>query len=120
MASGRPVGCSSHAGLIWAASATSGSGVDSRPPPIDAALCGFRGLRKRFVHSSAQCGEIHVVPVQERSTPPFEGFSERVTDGSDDDRTVAYGRWLKRLRQNQSDAEGEDASADQLADEEAR
>ena len=61
-----------------------------------------------------------VVPVQERSTPPFEGFSERVTDGSDDDRTVAYGRWLKRLRQNQSDAEGEDASADQVPDEEAR
>ena len=54
------------------------------------------------------------------STPPFEGFSERVTDGSDDDRTVAYGRWLKRLRQNQSDAEGEDASAYQVADEEAR
>ena len=98
----------------------SGSGVDSRPPPVDDAVCGFRGLQKRFVHSSAQCGEIPVVPVQERSTPPFEGFSERVTDGSDDDRTVADGRWLKRLRQNQSDAEGEDASADQLADEEAR
>ena len=91
-----------------------------RPPPVDPALSGFRGLQKPVVHSSAQCGEIPVVPVQERSTPPFEGFSERVTDGSDDDRTVAYGRWLKRLRQNQSDAEGEDASADQVADEEAR
>ncbi len=98
----------------------SGSGVASRPAPVDAAVCGFRGLRKCFVHSSAQCGEVSVVPVQERSTPPFEGFSERVTDGSDDDRTVAYGRWLKRLRQNQSDAEGEDASADQVADDEAR
>ena len=96
------------------------SGVASRPAPVDAAVCGFRGLRKRFVHSSAQCGQVPVVPVQERSTPPFEGFSERVTDGSDDDRTVAYGRWLKRLRQNQSDAEGEDASADQVADGEVR
>ena len=50
------------------------------------------------------------------STPPFEGFSERLTDGSDDDRTVAYARWLKRLRLNQFDAEREDASADQVAD----
>ena len=58
--------------------------------------------------------------MQERSTPPFEGFSERVTDGSDDDRTVAYGRWLKRLRQNQSDAAGEDASADHAPDDEGR
>ena len=52
------------------------------------------------------------------SNPPFEGFSERVTDGSDDDRTVAYGRWLKRLRDNQSGAEGEDASTDQGPDDE--
>ena len=58
--------------------------------------------------------------MKDHSTPPFEGFSERVTDGSDDDRTVAYGRWLKRLRQNQSDAEGEDASADHASDEDAR
>ena len=58
--------------------------------------------------------------MQERSTPPFEGFSERVTDGSDDDRTVAYGRWLKRLRQNQCDAEGEDASADLAPDDGVR
>ena len=40
-------------------------------------------------------------PVKDQSTPPFEGFSERVTDGSDDDRQTAYGRWLKRLRGNQ-------------------
>ena len=60
-----------------------------------------------------------ILPVKDRSTPPFEGFSERVTDGSDDDRSVAYGRWLKRLRQNQSDAEGEDTSADHAADGEA-
>ena len=57
--------------------------------------------------------------MKDRSTQPFEGFSERVTDGSDDDRTVAYGRWLKRLRQSQSDAEGEDASADLAADDDA-
>ena len=35
---------------------------------------------------------------QNANQPPYEGFSERVTDGSDDDRAVAYGRWLKRLR----------------------
>ena len=40
-------------------------------------------------------------PVKDQSTPPFEGFSERVTDGSDGDRQTAYGRWLKRLRGNQ-------------------
>ena len=57
--------------------------------------------------------------MKDRSTQPFEGFSERVTDGSDDDRTVAYGRWLKRLRQSQSDAEGGDASADLAADDDA-
>ena len=50
------------------------------------------------------------------STPPFEGFSERLTDGSDDDRTVAYARWLKHLSLNQFDAEREDASVDQVAD----
>ena len=50
------------------------------------------------------------------STPPFEGFSELLTDGIDDDRTVAYARWLKRLRLNQFDAEREDAIADQVAD----
>ena len=63
--------------------------------------------------------EATVPPVKDRSTPPFEGFSERITAGSDDDRTIAYGRWLKRLRQNQSDAEGEDASANHAADHEA-
>ena len=41
------------------------------------------------------------LPVKDQSTPPYEGFSERVTDGSDDDRQTAYGRWLKRLRGNQ-------------------
>ena len=40
-------------------------------------------------------------PVKEQSTQPFEGFSERVTVGSDYDRQTAYGRWLKRLRGNQ-------------------
>lgn len=39
--------------------------------------------------------------VKDPATPPFEGFSERVTDGSDDERQTAYGRWLKRLRGNQ-------------------
>ena len=33
----------------------------------------------------------------------FEGFSNRVTDGSDKDRIEAYGRWLERLRSNQDD-----------------
>ena len=41
------------------------------------------------------------VPVKDQSAPPYEGFSERVTDGSDADRQNAYGRWLKRLRGNQ-------------------
>ena len=52
-------------------------------------------------------------PVKDQSTPPFEGFSERVTDGSDDDRQTAYGRWLKRLRGNQelsADRNKEDGS----------
>ena len=40
-------------------------------------------------------------PVKDQATPPLEGFSERVTDGSDDERQTAYGRWLKRLRGNQ-------------------
>ena len=68
--------------------------------------------------ADAQCGNELQSPVQDPSKPPFEGFSERVTDGSDDDRTVAYGRWLKRLRDNQSSAEGEDASTDQGPDDE--
>ena len=42
------------------------------------------------------------VPVKDQSTPPFEGFSERVTDGSDNERQTAYARWLKRLRGNQN------------------
>ena len=68
--------------------------------------------------ADAQCGIELQSPVQDPSIPPFEGFSERVTDGSDDDRTVTYGRWLKRLRDNQSGAEGEDASTDQGPDDE--
>lgn len=68
--------------------------------------------------ADAQCRNELQSPVQDPSKPPFEGFSERVTDGSDDDRTVAYGRWLKRLRDNQSSAEGEDASTDQGPDDE--
>lgn len=52
-------------------------------------------------------------PVKDQSTPPFEGFSERVTDGSDDDRQTAYGRWLKRLRGNQErSADHKDDSSD--------
>ena len=52
-------------------------------------------------------------PVKDQSTPPFEGFSERVTDGSDDDRQTAYGRWLKRLRGNQErSADRKDDSSD--------
>ena len=34
---------------------------------------------------------------------PFEGFSNRVTDGSDQEPKDAYGRWLERLRSNQDD-----------------
>ena len=37
--------------------------------------------------------------------PAFEGFSNRVSEGSDEERTAAYGRWLERLRSNQSDPE---------------
>ncbi len=48
------------------------------------------------------------------STKPFERYSERLTDGSDDDRNVAYARWRKRLRLNQFDGEREDASPDQV------
>ena len=33
----------------------------------------------------------------------FEGFSNRVTDVSDEERREAYGRWLERLRNNQDD-----------------
>ena len=33
----------------------------------------------------------------------FEGFSNRVTDGSDKERIEAYGRCLDRLRNNQDD-----------------
>ena len=33
----------------------------------------------------------------------FEGFSNRVTDGSDEERREAYGRWLERLGNNQDD-----------------
>ena len=51
------------------------------------------------------------VSVKDQSTPPYEGFSERVTDGSDADRQNAYGRWLKRLRGNQGRAEGEQKSS---------
>ena len=46
-------------------------------------------------------------PVKDQSAPPYEGFSERVTDGSDADRQNAYGRWLKRLRGNQGRSGGE-------------
>ena len=46
-------------------------------------------------------GETSVLAVRDQSHPPFEGFSERVTDGTDQERTVAYSRWLKRLRDNQ-------------------
>ena len=37
--------------------------------------------------------------------PAFEGFSNRVSEGSDEERTAAYGRWLERLRRNQNDSE---------------
>ena len=36
-------------------------------------------------------------------TAPFEGFSNRVTDGSDQEPKDAYERWLERLRNNQAD-----------------
>ena len=45
--------------------------------------------------------------MKDQSAPPYEGFSERVTDGSDADRQNAYGRWLKRLRGNQGRSGGE-------------
>ena len=85
------------------------------PPRIDEDFVVCPGLLRG---ADAQCGNELQSPVQDPSKPPFEGFSERVTDGSDDDRTVAYGRWLKRLRDNQSGAEGEDASTDQDPDDE--
>ena len=37
--------------------------------------------------------------------PAYEGFSNRVSEGSDEERTEAYGRWLERLRRSQSDSE---------------
>ena len=48
--------------------------------------------------------------VKDQQQPPFEGFSDRVTEGNDDDRTAAYGRWLKRLRDSQA-ASGAEESA---------
>ena len=30
--------------------------------------------------------------------PGFDGFSRRVAEGSDEDRLIAFSRWLKRLR----------------------
>ena len=48
--------------------------------------------------------------VKDQQQPPFEGFSDRVTEGNDDDRTAAYGRWLKRLRDSQ-EASGAEESA---------
>lgn len=38
--------------------------------------------------------------MQDQPTTPFEGLSDRVTDGTDQEQTVAYGDWLKRLRDN--------------------
>ena len=50
-------------------------------------------------------------PVKDQPAPPYEGFSERVTDGSDEDRQNAYGRWLKRLRGSQAGSEAEQESS---------
>ena len=47
--------------------------------------------------------------------PAFEGFSERVNQGSDAERKMAYGRWLERLRRDQSD-ERSTTSADDLTE----
>ena len=64
----------------------------------------------------AHTGEAALVfTVQNQSHPPFEGFSDRVTDGTDQERTVAYSRWLKRLRENQ----GEPDSAGDRSSEQA-
>ena len=54
-------------------------------------------------------------PVQDQHNPPFEGFSDRVTDGTDQERTVAYSRWLKRLRDNQEQPETADTSSEETA-----
>ncbi|MAV12200.1 MAG: hypothetical protein CL861_01870 [Cyanobium sp. MED843] len=88
-------------------------GVWFEQPSIDQDFVAFAGMLPGL---DAQCRNDLQSPVQDPSKPPFEGFSERVTDGSDDERTEAYGRWLKRLRDNQSSAEGEDASTDQGPD----
>ena len=60
--------------------------------------------------------EASVFTVQNQSHPPFEGFSDRVTDGTDQERTVAYSRWLKRLRENQGEPDSaEDRSSEQAS-----
>ena len=46
--------------------------------------------------------------------PAFEGFSNRVSEGSDDERIAAYGRWLERLRRNQSDSESGQADSAEI------
>lgn len=45
--------------------------------------------------------------------PAFEGFSERVNQGSDAERKMAYGRWLERLRRDQSDERSTSSADDQ-------
>lgn len=50
--------------------------------------------------------------VKDQQQPPFEGFSDRVTEGNDDDRTAAYGRWLKRLRDSQESSGADESAAD--------
>ena len=63
--------------------------------------------------------ETFVFAVQDQFHPPFEGFSDRVTDGTDQERTVAYSRWLKRLRDNQDNPQepnsGDGNSAEQAS-----
>ncbi len=53
--------------------------------------------------------------MQDQAKPPFEGFSDRVTDGTDEERTVAYSRWLKRLRDNQEQPDTADTTSDEAA-----
>ena len=67
----------------------------------------------RFAHTGE---EAFVFTVQNQSHPPFEGFSDRVTDGTDQERTVAYSRWLKRLRENQGESDSaRDRSSEQAS-----
>ena len=94
MAPGPPADSKSLVARIWTPFA--GIARVARPPgAVAQPTVDSHGL---CVHTGE---ETCVLAVRDQSHPPFEGFSERVTDGTDQERTVAYSRWLKRLRDNQ-------------------